>query len=156
MVTSWSRGKRYILELVVEPRQGLTKSLAHRAHLMGLDGLQCMAFYSGPHGITESVDNYESVLYVASGPGIAAVIPYVKKLIHGYNTCTSHVRRVHLLWQVESLREFCLRQPKIPRTNDIGAAVSMQELLNDMLTDDVLDDGYVCLSHPLLIAKNWI
>lgn len=155
-VTSWSRGKQNILELVVEPRQGLTKSLAHRAHLMGLGGLQCMALYSGPHGITESVDNYESVLCVASGPGIAAVIPYVKKLIHSYNTCTSHVRRVHLVWQVESLHEFWLYWQKIPRTNGIGVAISMQELLNDMLTDDVLDDGYVRLSHPLLIAKNWI
>ena len=155
-VTSWSRGKQNILELVVEPRQGLTKSLAHRAHLMGLGGLQCMALYSGPHGITESVDNYESVLCVASGPGIATIIPYVKKLIHSYNTCTSHVRRVHLVWQVESLREFWLYWQKIPRTNGIGVAISMQELLNDMLTDDVLDDGYVRLSHPLLIAKNWI
>ena len=32
----------------------------------------------------------------------------------------------------------------------------MQELLNDMLTDDVLDNGYVRLSQPLLITKNGI
>lgn len=51
---------------------------------------------------------------------------------------------------------FACTSRKTPRANDIGAAVSMQELLNDMLTDDVLDDGYVRLSHPLLIAKNWI
>ena len=57
-----------------------------------------MALYSGLYGIIESVDNYESVLCVASRPGIAAVIPYVKKLIYGYNICISHIYRVHLVW----------------------------------------------------------
>jgi NAD(P)H-flavin reductase len=109
IVTSWSLGKYGMLEMLVEPRQGLTKTLARRAKLMGRDGFSCLALYSGPHGLTESVDNYESVLLVASGAGIAAVIPYVKYLIHGYNTCTSHVRRVHLVWQVVSLREYSFK-----------------------------------------------
>ncbi|KAJ6102607.1 cell surface metalloreductase (FreA) [Penicillium sp. IBT 16267x] len=103
MVTSWFRGKHGMLEILVQPHQGLTKTLARRANLMGPDGFSCMALFSGPHGITESVENYESVLLVASGMGLAAVIPYVKMLIHGYNTCTSYVRRVHLIWQVEAL-----------------------------------------------------
>lgn len=107
MVVSWTRGEQKVLELAVKPCRGLTKSLAHRAQMMGPSGFQCVALFSGPHGITESVDRYESVLCVASGLGIAAVTPYVKHLIHGYNTVTSHVRRVHLVWQIKSLSMFC-------------------------------------------------
>jgi hypothetical protein len=39
------------------------------------------------------------------------------------------------------------------KANDVGVAISMQELLNDLLTDDVLDDGYVCL-HIVLTHYN--
>lgn len=102
MVISWSRGKQNTIELLVEPKKGITRSLARRACLMGPNGFDCLAMYSGPHGVTECVEKYETVLCVASGTGIAAILPYVKKLIHGYNTCTSHVRRVHVVWQVKS------------------------------------------------------
>ncbi|CAG8421916.1 unnamed protein product [Penicillium salamii] len=106
MITSWSRADQGVLDLLVEPRGGLTKALVRQAHAAAKDNFSSLALYSGPHGISESVDKYESVLLVASEAGIAAIIPYAKKLIHGYNTCTSHVRRVHLIWQVESLGWF--------------------------------------------------
>lgn len=96
--------------MLVELRQGLIKTLAYRAKLMGRDGFSCLALYSGPYGTTEPVDNYESVLFVVSGAGIAAVILYIKYLIYGYNTYTSYVRRVHLIWQVVSLREYSFKR----------------------------------------------
>ncbi|KMU73838.1 hypothetical protein CISG_10225 [Coccidioides immitis RMSCC 3703] len=49
------------------------------------------------------------------------------KLLHGYNTSTSRVRRVYFVWQVESLDIVIVAQP----------------LLNGLLTDDVLDGGYI-------------
>jgi hypothetical protein len=70
-----------------------------------------LAMFTGPHGTSEIVDGYETVLLVASGFGIAATIPYLKKMIHGYNTCTLHVRRVHLVWQIESIGEKTLPFP---------------------------------------------
>lgn len=106
MITSWSRTEQGVLDLLVEPRGGLTKTLVCQAHATPKSNFSSLALYSGPHGISECVDKYESVMLVASGAGIAAIIPYAKKLIHGYNTCTSHVRRVHLVWQVESLGWF--------------------------------------------------
>ena len=111
MITSWSRTDQGVLDLLVEPRGGLTKTLVRQAHAAPKGNFSSLALYSGPHGISECVDKYESVLLVASGAGIAAIIPYAKKLIHGYNTCTSHVRRMHLIWQVESLGWFsCCRR----------------------------------------------
>jgi NAD(P)H-flavin reductase len=61
--------------------------------------------FTGPHGTSEIVDGFETVLLIASGFGIAVTIPYLKKMIHGYNTCTLHVRRLHLVWQIESIGE---------------------------------------------------
>jgi hypothetical protein len=64
-----------------------------------------LAMFTGPHGTSEIVDRFETVLLIASGFGIAVTIPYLKKMIHGYNTCTLHVRRLHLVWQIESIGE---------------------------------------------------
>jgi hypothetical protein len=43
---------------------------------------------------------------IASDAGLAAVTPYISMLIHGYNTRTMHIRRIHLIWQVEELGRF--------------------------------------------------
>ncbi|EAA64355.1 hypothetical protein AN9023.2 [Aspergillus nidulans FGSC A4] len=119
-VVSWSQGKQSELEFLVQPRSGLTATIARQMRVIGPDGYSCLALYSGPHGLSESVNNYETVLLIAGGAGLPAVIPYAKRLIYGYNTCTSHVRRVHLVWQAET-----------------------REQLNDLLKEDVLDDGYI-------------
>jgi NAD(P)H-flavin reductase len=55
--------------------------------------------------MSENVDRYESVVLVASGFGIAAAISYLKKLVYSYNTSASRTRRVHLVWEVETLGE---------------------------------------------------
>jgi hypothetical protein len=89
----------------VWPRQGLSKDLLRHVQAVPDSSISFLALFSGPHGISEDVSHCESALVVASGVRIAAVIPYVKKMIYGYNTCTSQVRRVHLVWQVESKGE---------------------------------------------------
>ncbi|KAJ5216812.1 hypothetical protein N7468_009820 [Penicillium chermesinum] len=130
MVTSWSPEKQDVLELFVQSKKGLTENIRHRAALEGHTSLT--AFVSGPYGVSKSVDMYECILAVATDFGIAGVISYLKKLLYGYNTSTSHVRRVHFVWQVQTL--------------DI--AVAAQPLLNSLLSDDVLDDGYVKHGKP--------
>jgi len=50
------------------------------------------------------VDPWGTVLaQVADGVGIAAQVPYLQKLIHGYNTREGFTRRVHLIWQVSDI-----------------------------------------------------
>ncbi|CAG8410965.1 unnamed protein product [Penicillium salamii] len=127
-VTSWSCEKQEILELLIHPQRGQSASLFEQVRAIEAGrALSLMALYSGPHGISERVNDYENVILIASGSGLVAVIPYVAMLIHGYNTCTMHVRRIHLIWQVEEL-EF---------------AISFEHMLNVLLKDDVLDDGYI-------------
>ncbi|OJD20255.1 hypothetical protein ACJ73_08414 [Blastomyces percursus] len=95
-----------------------------RGHIMvmqetGHVGSSLAATRCGPHGISEPVSHYEAVLVIASEFGIAAVIPYLRKMIYGYNTCPSNM----------------------PNSSDI--AIATQELLNNLLEDDILDDGYI-------------
>ena len=101
MVTSWAPRKQNVLELFVQSRHGLTGKLRARTNLEG--SVSYTAFIIGPYGHTVSVNQYESVLAVASGFGIAGVIPYLRQLLYGYNTSTSRVRRVHFVWQVATL-----------------------------------------------------
>ena len=69
-------GKQNNLQLIVKPRKGLSgKLLCHAKNSM-----PCFVLFSGPHGRSAAVDDYEVVLLVADGFGIAALLPYLKKL----------------------------------------------------------------------------
>ncbi|KAA8652089.1 ferric reductase family protein [Aspergillus tanneri] len=135
-VTSWSRGRQEAMELLVQPRRGLSADLIRHSPAVVESSVSFLALFTGPHGTSEDVGHYESILVVASGFGIAAAIPYLKKMIYGYNTCTSQVRRLHLVWQVESM----------------GEIVAAQGLLNNLLKDDIMDEGYI-LNMSIYVGK---
>jgi predicted ferric reductase len=100
VVTSWSEGAQSTLDLFIEPRRGFTQKLLQYSKSNQSPRL---ALFSGPHGTSAPVGDYETVLMVASGFGIAAQLPYLRQLIHGYNSCKTRTRRIHLVWQVETL-----------------------------------------------------
>jgi NAD(P)H-flavin reductase len=109
VVTNWVEGKQVTLELFIQPRRGLTRRLFSRGTLDARDSIPRLALFTGPHGISIPVVEYETVLMVATGFGIAAQLPYLRQLIHGYQTCKARTRRVHLVWQLQSLGEPLLR-----------------------------------------------
>lgn len=80
MVTSWAGGRQDTLELFVEPRRGLTRELLRHAETDGEGGAANarLVLFSGPHGFSAAVGDYENVLMVAGGFGIAAHLPYLK------------------------------------------------------------------------------
>ncbi|GKT83956.1 cell surface metalloreductase [Colletotrichum tofieldiae] len=63
---------------------------------------------------------------VASGYGIAAQLPYLKKLIYEFNSRKARTRRIHLVWKLGT----------------IELAVAVKDLLDGALMEDTLDDGY--------------
>jgi hypothetical protein len=142
MVTSWSPGKQEVLGLFVEARRGFTENLRRRTALTG--SASFCAFIGGPHGISKTVNQYETVLAVASGFGIGGLIPHVKNPLHGYNTSTSRVRWVHLVWQFHTLGKSIVHTLRM-KLKGPDLAIAAQPLLNSLLTDDALDNGYVCL-----------
>ncbi|RAK94827.1 ferric reductase family protein [Aspergillus ibericus CBS 121593] len=99
-VTSWSRHRQDVMELLVQPRHGLSADLTRHALAALESSVSFLALFTGPHGTTEDVSQYESSLLIASGFGLAAVTPYIKKMIYGYNTSTLLVRRLHLILNV--------------------------------------------------------
>jgi len=99
-VTSWSDGPQSTLDLFIEPHRGFTQKLLQYSKSNHSTRL---ALFSGPHGTSAPVGDYETVLMVASGFGIAAQLPYLKQLIYGYNACKTRTRRVHLVWQLKTL-----------------------------------------------------
>jgi NAD(P)H-flavin reductase len=102
-VILWSKCTQDTIELLVQPCHGLTTDLLCYAPVAVQSSVSFLALFTGPHGTSEDVSQYESIIVIASRYGITAAIPYLKKLIYRYNTCTSQVRRLHLVWQVESL-----------------------------------------------------
>ncbi|KUL81468.1 hypothetical protein ZTR_10368 [Talaromyces verruculosus] len=124
-VTSWSPEKQTTLELFVQVRRGFTATLHQRASASG--SASFCAFVMGPFGISHSLSQYETVVAVASNAGIAGVVPYLKQLLYSYNTLTGQIRRLHLVWEVDTL----------------DMVVEAQPLLNDLLKDDSLTNGYI-------------
>lgn len=104
MVTSWAPGKQHTIDLLIEPKRGLTRDLLYQAK--GDHAANFLVLFSGPHGTSVAMDEYESILMVASGLGIATHLPYLKGLIYGYNSRRVQARRIHLVWQIRHKGRF--------------------------------------------------
>ncbi|OJD16119.1 hypothetical protein AJ78_03699 [Emergomyces pasteurianus Ep9510] len=116
---------QYVNLWMLSTRCGLTAKLQARAIMN--ESAFFSAFVSDPHGLSEPVSQYETVLAIVNDFGIAGVLFYLKQLLHGYNTFTSSIRRVHLVWQVKTL----------------NITIAAQPLLNSLLINDVLNNDYI-------------
>ncbi|KFX96375.1 hypothetical protein O988_05355 [Pseudogymnoascus sp. VKM F-3808] len=125
MVISWEPSEQKTLDLLIEPRKGLTQELLH--HASKSYTLNPFIVFSGPHGPHVSMNEHESVLMVASGFGIAAHFSHLKRLIYGYNARLVRARRIHIVWQIR----------------DKVDGLAAQSLLNRALKEDKLDDGCI-------------
>ena len=105
IVISWAEKPQEYLDLFVEPRGGLTQKLLSRAQKGGTTHFPLL--FSGPHGKSICMDDCDKILLVASDFGIAAQLPYLKRLIRGYNERRLRAQRVHLVWQVRDLSKSC-------------------------------------------------
>ena len=102
VVTSWSPTPQTTLDLFIQPRRGFTRNLLHLARPVKEPSFR-LALFSGPHGQNFSVGQYEKVMMVADGAGIAAQLPYLRRLIHGYHARQVFARRIHLVWQISDI-----------------------------------------------------
>lgn len=89
----------------MEPRRGSRREFLYHAQAGERDGpvgSRC-ALFSGPHGISAPVGEYESILMIASGFGMVALLPYLRQLIHGYQTRKACTRQIRVVWQVQRI-----------------------------------------------------
>lgn len=71
IITSWSEKEQRSLDLFIEPRSGLIRKLLTYSKIHH-GGASRLALFSGPHGTSVLIGEYETVLLIASGFGIAA------------------------------------------------------------------------------------
>ena len=105
VVASCIEGEQTTLELLIGPQRGLTSKFL-RNSLNGSGSASAdlrLALFSGPHGLSAPLAEFETVLLMASGLGIIAQLPYLRSLIRGYNDFQVRTRRIHLVWQLDSL-----------------------------------------------------
>ncbi|KAK3943435.1 ferric reductase [Diplogelasinospora grovesii] len=118
MVTSWGEGETNRLRLFVEPRNGWTKKLLRYTRIHR-DGTPCRALFTGPYGISIPTRDCGILLLVASGLGIVAQIPYLKR--------RSRAHRIHLV--------------SLLTCSDL--AFIFEDILNEALAEDTLENGRI-------------
>ena len=97
MITSWFENKQRTLKLLIKPRKSLTKKLFHHSKLDEAEIISRLILFSDSHDVPTPVERYENVLMIAAGHGIAAQLPYVRRLINEYNTDEVRTCRMHLV-----------------------------------------------------------
>ena len=65
-----------------------------------------LVMFGGPHGISAPAGECEILVMITSDSDIAAHLPYLKQLIHGYNAHKVSACRIHLIWQSSDIGEF--------------------------------------------------
>lgn len=138
-VVSWTEEKTNSLDLLVESRGGFTRRLHQHSKRHGRSSQSCVAVYTGPHGISVPVEDYETVLVVASDFGVFAPLPYLKQLMYGYKTCKSRTRRIHLVWQTETFD---------------SSFAAVHPFLNSFLDEDTEDNGYILTISIYVYSKH--
>jgi hypothetical protein len=116
VVISWTEKPQDHLDLFIEPRRGLTRELLY--HAKNGHAINPLVLLSGPYGKSIPIDNCENILMVASDFGIAAHLPYLKQLIHGYNAREVRARRIHLVWQVRDIGKSWPLSPPLEQRSD--------------------------------------
>lgn len=106
VVASWTGNKQTNLMLIIEPRRGWTKRLQSKA--MDVSGQTVglgRVLFTGPHGASIPVGDYEYLFMVASGYGIVAQLPLLERLVHGVLAREARALRIRLVWEFEDTGE---------------------------------------------------
>lgn len=110
----------------IRPYDGWTRSLRDQC-LGSADRTVCPSiFLEGPYGEPFPIENYDSVLLIAGGTGIACAVPYIKEQIRQSETAHDSIesprRDIHLVW---AARESSFIVDVV--TRELQAAVSSRE-----------------------------
>lgn len=83
-----------------KPRDGLTHRLLSYAKRSS-DQTGYFELYSGLHESPGSMKDYGTMLLIATGFGIAAILRHLKELVAGYRGCEVVTRGIHVVWQLK-------------------------------------------------------
>lgn len=91
-------------QLMVKSSRGWSRRLLERAERnSATDGRSYTAFFSGPHGRSVSVNEFGTVVLVATQWGIMAQLSYLQHLIQSSHDSCTKVQKACLIWQLDHL-----------------------------------------------------
>lgn len=90
-----STGLSRTLTLLIAHRNGFSKTISRCK-----PGTRCSL--DGPYGALRRLEDFDKVLFVASGVGVATHLLAIRHLLNAHRDQTSRVRRLSLLWFVET------------------------------------------------------
>jgi hypothetical protein len=137
VVASWTGKQQKNLELVIEPRRGLTKKL-HSCTITasGQNGGLGRVLFTGPHGAVVPVDEYEYVFMIASDYGIVAHLPLLERLVQGTLAREVRARRICLVWEFEDIGKSDVYNSCVSYLKVIELYKAVYPLLNWVLLED--------------------
>ncbi|SCO54522.1 uncharacterized protein FFNC_15554 [Fusarium fujikuroi] len=96
-VVSWSSDPQKVLFICARVQKGFTSTLLERVKYGDTTSI---AMFTGPHGVTLPLDNYDQVLLIATDLGVVSLLPYMQYLAYQSHFIGSRTKRIHLVWRL--------------------------------------------------------
>ncbi|KAK0711296.1 ferric reductase like transmembrane component-domain-containing protein [Lasiosphaeris hirsuta] len=94
--------RKTTLSFVIRSRTGFTGNLYSRASAC-IDGrMLTTCLVEGPYTGGQTMHSYGTVMLIAGGVGITQAVPHVRDLVAAYNNGTAAVRKLVLVWVIQS------------------------------------------------------
>jgi predicted ferric reductase len=95
---AWSEQDRYqasrLISLLVERQRGFSARLRH--------GQMLNITLDGPYGRGAPLEQYDKVIFIASGVGLAAHMLHIRELLQAHQMKTAQARRICLIWVIDN------------------------------------------------------
>lgn len=92
-MVAWSNGSEIVL--LIERRRSFSYAINLQRSISHI-------YLDGPYGTQLPLNNYDKVLFLALGVGIAAHLMSIKHLIEAHNGKRARARRISLVWVLDS------------------------------------------------------
>lgn len=86
------------LQFIIRPYKGLTATLRNEVAKTGLGRKEMNVFVEGPYGHPHPLLNYDNVLFIVGGAGIATALPYIQEFLRPRHPVRT--KQIHLVWAV--------------------------------------------------------
>ncbi|KAF3091832.1 hypothetical protein TWF103_011394 [Orbilia oligospora] len=91
-----------VAHFLVQPRRGLTRNLLRcQSYEIGDSQPDHTALIEGPYGTYQNLNEYGTIIMLASGIGISAQLPYIQQLVTDHKLCKVKTQKMELHWIIE-------------------------------------------------------
>lgn len=118
----------------IRPYDGWTRQLREDCLRSADRRTNATILLEGPYGLTFPIWNYESILFVVGGTGIAAAVPYIQEHFRRSASANTRTQGIHLVWtsrQASFIADIAARElrPTLAR-NDIRLSLYVTNASN--------------------------